>query len=170
SQLTIGTSYTTLTYLLIVRGLALGCALQPTQLVALAVVPKNLITAASSLNNALRNVFQSFGIALLGTVVQSQTINHAATLSEQVTPTSPSGLFVGQLGLLLQAKEGISLAGSHAGAVLLIIGQIQRQAAVLAFGDAYRITFFAAVLALGLSLLLPGRGEVKADPSLLSGG
>ena len=40
----------------------------------------------------------------------------------------------------------------------------------LAFGDAYRFTFFAAIVALGLSLLLPGRGGVKADPSMASGG
>lgn len=170
SQLTIGTSYTTLTYLLVVRGLALGCALQPTQLVALAVVPKRLIPAASSLNNAMRNVFQSFGIALLGTIVQTRTITHAEALSQQVTIASPSGLFVDQLGLLLQVRDGLGTAASHAGAVALMFGQIEKQASVLAFGDAYRFTFFAAIAALGLSLLLPGRGTIKADPSLMSGG
>ncbi len=170
SQLTITTSYETLRILLAIRGAALGFALQPTQLVALAVVPKRLIPSASSLNSAMRNVFQSFGIALLGTIVQSRTASHVASLSQQVTLTSPPGQFLGQLGLLLQLRGGIGDAAAHTSALALMLGQIERQAAVLAFGDAYRFTFFAALLAISLSLLLPGRGTVKADPSLMSGG
>jgi DHA2 family multidrug resistance protein len=170
SQLTIATSYDTLRILLFIRGMALGCALQPTQLVSMAVVPPRLIGSASSLNNAMRNVFQSFGIALLGTIVQSETTTHAATLSQQVTLTSPSGQFLGQMGLLLQLRDGIGGAAAHADAVMLLLGQIQRQASVLAFGDAYRFTFFAALLAIALSFLLPGRGGTRADPSMMAGG
>lgn len=169
SQLTIDTTYGTLRLLLLIRGMALGCALQPTQLVALAVVPKRLVTSASALNNAMRNVFQSFGIAMLGTVVQTQTINHTATLSQQVTPTSASGMFVGQLTALLQARH-LDPAAAHVSAIAYLVGQIHRQAAVLAFADAYRFTFFAALLAILLSLFLPGRGALKADPSVMAGG
>jgi DHA2 family multidrug resistance protein len=150
--------------------MALGCALQPTQLVSMAVVPPRLIGSASSLNNAMRNVFQSFGIALLGTIVQTQTTTHVATLSQEVTLTSSSGQFLGQMGLLLQLRDGLGGAAAHANAVLLIFGQIERQASVLAFGDAYRFTFFAAILAILLSLLLPGRGGTRATPGMMSGG
>jgi DHA2 family multidrug resistance protein len=170
SQITISTSYDTLRLLLLIRGAALGCALQPTQLVALAVVPRNLINSASSLNNAMRNVFQSFGVALLGTIVQTQTGAHAATLSQQVTLSSPPGVFIAQIGQLLQLRAGIGDAAAHANALALMLGQIERQAAVLAFGDAYRFTFFAALLAIALSLLLPGRGAVRAEPGMAAGG
>jgi MFS transporter, DHA2 family, multidrug resistance protein len=170
SQLTMGTSYETLRLLLLIRGAALGCALQPTQLVSLAVVPRRLLTSASSLNNALRNVFQSFGVALLGTVVQSQTAVHVATLRETVTATSTGGQFIGHLSLLLQLRAGIAATAAQTGALAVMVGQIQQQAAVLAFGDAYRFTFFTAVFAIALSFLLPGRGAVKADPSLMAGG
>jgi DHA2 family multidrug resistance protein len=165
-----GTSYETLRLLLVIRGLALGCALQPTQLVSLAVVPRHLLTSASSLNNALRNVFQSFGIALLGTVVQSQTAFHVATLSQNITPASTGGQFVGQVSLLLQLKDGLAATAAQAGALAVLIGQVHQQAAVLAFGDAYRLTFFTALLAILLSFLLPGRGAVRADPSMMAGG
>lgn len=168
SQITIETTYSTLRLLLLVRGAALGFALQPTQLVALAVVPKRLITSASALNNAMRNVFQSFGVALLGTIVQTQTINHTATLSQQVTSTSSPGIFVGQLAVLLQLHN-LSNVSAQAGALAYMLGQIRLQATVLAFGDAYRFTFFAALLAILLSFFLPGRGTVKADPSMMAG-
>src|SRR5258708_30763496 len=156
-----GTSYETLRILLLIRGMALGCALQPTQLVSLAVVPRHLLASASALNNALRNVFQSFGIALLGPVVQSETAYHAATLSQGVTATSAGGQFIGQLGLLFQLRAGLAASAAQTGALMLVIGQVQQQAAVLAFGDAYRFTFFTALLAILLSLLLPGRGQVN---------
>jgi DHA2 family multidrug resistance protein len=170
SQITIATTYETLRWLLLIRGAALGFALQPTQLVALAVVPRRLVTNASALNNAMRNVFQSFGVALLGTIVQSQAIAHTAVLSQAVTPNSAPGQFIGQLTALLQLRDGLSGPAAHLGALSMMLGQIERQATVLAFGDAYRFTFFAALLAIALSFLLPGRGAVKADPSLMGGG
>lgn len=169
SQLTLTTSYGELTWLLIVRGAALGCALQPTQLVALAVVPDRLLASASALNNALRNVFSSFGIALLGTVIQNRTISHVATLSQQVTPTSSSGQFLNQMSALLQMHDGLSAAQASSTAVMLVLGQIQQLASVLAFGDAYRVTFFAALVALAMSFLLPGRGAVRADRGMMGG-
>jgi hypothetical protein len=52
----------------------------------------------------------------------------------------------------------------------LMLREIGQQAGVLAFGDAYRITFVAAIAALFLSLLLPGKGAVRADPTALMGG
>lgn len=169
SQLTLTTSYGELRWLLVLRGAALGCALQPTQLVALAVVPRRLLTSASALNNALRNVFQSFGIALLGTIVQTQTVTHSVLISQQVTPTSVAGQFVSQVSTLLQIHNNLSQAHAYSTALMLLLGQIERQASVLAFGDAYRFTFFAALLAILLSFLLPSRA-LKADPSMMGGG
>lgn len=169
SRLTLTTSYGELTWLLIIRGAALGCALQPTQLVALAVVPDRLLANASSLNNALRNVFSSFGIALLGTVIQSATVTHVATLSQEVTPSSSSGQFLSQMGALLQAHGGLSATQASATAMLLVLGQIERLATVLAFGDAYRVTFFAALVALLLSFLLPGRMAPRSNRGMMGG-
>ena len=53
-------------------------------------------------------------------------------------------------------------------AVSMLLGQIAQQASVLAFGDAYRITFFAAVLAFFLAAMLPGR--IQSDPTAMPGG
>lgn len=164
SHLALDTPYDTLRWYLVVRGAALGCALQPTMLVALGVVPDRLRTNASSLTTAMRSVFQSFGVAMLSTVVQTQSAVHGAQLGWQVTPQAMQ-LGSPQLGAFVQA-HGLPAAGG----LLAILRAIRADAAVLAFGDAYRVTFFAAVVAMAAAFLLPGRGAVKVDPTALVGG
>jgi DHA2 family multidrug resistance protein len=168
SQITLTTSFDTLKVLLVVRGLALGCTMQPTQLSAMAVVPAQFRTNASSLNNAMRNVFQSFGVAMLSTVVTTQTLVHSQVLSWGVRPDTMQGEAVPQLSSTLQQSAGLSPPLADMAAVSMMLKEIGQQASVLAFGDAYRITFFAAVIAFFLAALLPGR--IKADPTAMAGG
>ena len=170
AHITLQTSFDTIRWLLVIRGVALGCAMQPTQLVAMSAVPERLRTQASSLNNAMRNIFQSFGIAMLSTVVETQSIVHSTVLDWQVRPGTPQGAAINQLSTFLQAHSGLAAQAAHGAAIAMILGEIGRQAAVLAFGDAYRITFFAALLAILAALLLPGRGAVKFDPSVMTEG
>lgn len=162
SQITLATSFDTLKLLLVVRGLALGCTMQPTQLSAMSVVPPQLQTSASSLITAMRNVFQSFGVAMLSTVVTTQTVVHSTVLSWNVRPDTVPGQTLPQLSATLQQTAGLSSSVGDIAAAVLMLNQIGKQGAVLAFGDAYRITFFAAVAAFFLAVLLPGR--IKAEP------
>src|SRR5579864_1499451 len=168
SQITMTTSFDTLKVLLVIRGLALGCTMQPTQLSAMAVVPAQFRTNASSLNNAMRNIFQSFGVALLSTVVTTQTTVHSMVLSWDVRPDTLQGQAMPQLSSTLQQAAGLTSPVADMAAMAMMLQQIGEQAAVLAFGDAYRITFFAAVLAFFLAMLLPGR--IKVDPTAMAGG
>jgi DHA2 family multidrug resistance protein len=167
SQITLTTDYATLRWLLVLRGLALGCTMQPTTLTALAAVPSELRTNASSLVTAMRSVWQSFGVAMLSTVVQTQSVNHAQVLGWQVRPDSSQGMFLLQTIAELQ-QAGMPQVAAHAAAVALVLSQIGQQASVLAFGDAYRISFVAALVAFGLSMVLPRRG-VSADPAAAMG-
>jgi hypothetical protein len=103
-------------------------------------------------------------------VIQTQSVVHSAVLGWQVRPGTLQGAFLGQVGALLQVYRDLSASAGHVVAVEVILGQVREQAAVLAFGDAYRITFFAALVATLLAVLLPGRGAVKADQSAMIGG
>jgi DHA2 family multidrug resistance protein len=173
SHITLETSYSTIRLLLTLRGVALGCTLQSSALVALNAVPARFVTNASSLNTAMRNVFQSFGVGLLGVIVQTQTVTHADLLGQQVTASSRAGLLMQQAAAgIQQATPGISHAAAQMQAGRLMMLQVERQATVLAFGDAYRFTFFAAVAAIGLSLFLPGRlkpSQATNEPSMAGG-
>jgi len=113
-------------------------------------------------------VFQSFGVAMLSTVVTTQTTVHSMILSWGVRPDTMQGQAMPQLTATLQQSEGLSGVVANAAAMAMMLQQIGQQAAVLAFGDAYRITFFAAALAFFLATLLPGR--IKADPMSMAGG
>jgi DHA2 family multidrug resistance protein len=168
SQITATTSFDELKVLLVLRGLALGCTMQPTQLSAMAVVPAQFRTNASSLNNAMRNVFQSFGVALLSTVVTSQTVVHSMVLSWGVRPDTMQGQAMPSLSASLQVSSGLTAPVADLAAMTMMLRQVGEQAAVLAFGDAYRITFLAAVIAFFLAALLPGR--IKVDPTAMAGG
>jgi DHA2 family multidrug resistance protein len=169
AHITLDTSYDTIRLLLILRGAALGCTMQSSQLVALNSVPARFLTNASSLNTALRNVFQSFGVGILGVLVQTQTLAHVSMLSQQVTATSPAGATLQQAAAgLMRSAPGISESAARARAGMIMMGEVHRQAAVLAFGDAYRFTFFAALIAIVLSLFLPGR--VRRSPEAAAEG
>jgi DHA2 family multidrug resistance protein len=169
SHLTLQTDYSTIRTLLIIRGAALGCTMQSSQLVALSSVPARYLTNASSLNTAMRNIFQSLGVALLGVMVQTQTVAHTAELTQQVTGESPGGMLVQQIATGLQhITPGISSAAALAQAKAIYMEQIVAQASVLAFGDAYRFTFFTALLAIFLSLFLPGRRRSAAPATVES--
>ncbi|HTE87306.1 MAG TPA: DHA2 family efflux MFS transporter permease subunit [Dehalococcoidia bacterium] len=158
SHLTLYTPYLTLQAYLVLRGAALGFTLQSANLVALNAVPARFVTNASSLFTATRNVFQSLGIALLGSVQQTATITHTDELRRNVIPGSPGALMIQQIASeMLRNTPGLSQIAAQAQAGMVVLGQIEQQASVLAYGDAYRFTFYAALLAIGLSFFLPGR-------------
>lgn len=169
SHLTLDTTYDALRGILVLRGLALGLAMTPTQLVGLAAVPEQQRTNASSIFTASKNIFSSFGVALLATIVEARSIFHAAVLGWQVRPGTVSGAAVSQIDSLLQAHAHLATPAAHLAAIEMIVAQVRQQAAVLAFGDAYRVTFFAALLAIVLATLLPGR-SVPIDRSAMAGG
>ncbi|HLG72248.1 MAG TPA: DHA2 family efflux MFS transporter permease subunit [Chloroflexota bacterium] len=164
AHITLDTTYTTLRWLLVARGLALGFSMQPTQVVAMSVVPPHLRTNASSVNTAMRGVFQSFGVAMLSTVVQTQSLVHSTMLSWQVTADSPQGSFLAQLVSSMQ-QAGMSAVQAQSVAAQELLAQISRQGANLGFADAYGVTFIAAIAAFCVAMLLPGRGMVHSDPA-----
>ncbi len=69
-HLTTTTPYWIICALMAVRGMALAGTMQPTQAAALSVIERDVLTRASSLLAVMRSVFQSLGVAILGTVLQ----------------------------------------------------------------------------------------------------
>ncbi|HZR42251.1 MAG TPA: MDR family MFS transporter [Ktedonobacteraceae bacterium] len=113
AQFTLTTPYTWLLVVFAIRGLGLGCVLQPLTVAALSKVPPRQYTQASSLNTVIRFVATSLGIAVLATLVQSRSSVHISALVRQLKPAS--GLVVAQvhqqgLDLALQDAFWLSLA------------------------------------------------------------
>ena len=167
SQIRADTSMGWIMFLLGLRGLAFGATIQTTFVTALSAVPLREIAHGSSLTNATRNVFQAIGIAILATVL-------AATLSPQISAlqqkflnappqpgTAPLAICQPAGGKLASAgpiSSGVA-AGDPPAQIPAQVAPLLAEACrenIAGFEHAYRITFFAAILALGIGVLLPG--------------
>jgi EmrB/QacA subfamily drug resistance transporter len=156
SSITLTIPYSSFQWLLIMRGFALGLCLQPLTVSALSQIPPRLLGQGTTTNTALRFVGSSLAVAILATLVQSQTLVHYAHLAERVTASSP----LGQLVPLLQAlfiSHGASSTLAYATALQEISGLVQRQAAVLAMQDGFRLSAILALVAIVASFFVTGQ-------------
>ena len=90
SQIQADTSIGWIIFLLALRGLALSLTVQTTMVTALSVVTRHELARGSSLSNATRQVVQSFGVAVLATVLAS-TISPSAGVAESVERRATPG-------------------------------------------------------------------------------
>ena len=144
------TPYGTIQLWLIVRSLALGFCFQPLSVSALSEFGPHNLAQASSVSTTVRFVMSSFAVAVMATLVQSQTAVHYAHLAEMVIPSSPLGQLIPQLQALFM-QTGASASAAYAAAVQTVSGILRQRATILAMQDAF-----------GLSLILNGIAIVAA--------
>jgi len=146
------------------RGVALGLTVQPLTVATLSEISPRQLPQASSLSTVNRAVASSLGIAVLATLVQTQTQIHFGHLAEQVTASSPLGQFV-QLIQAAFVARGADLPTAHAAALQLIARFfLQRLAFVLAIQDALRLTIFVTGLAIIAVLFVRGTRRPQRIP------
>ncbi len=115
--------------------------------ITMAYVPKEQMNNASAIFNLLRNLGGSFGVAFVATMLESRTQFHQSRLIDGLTPFSPNvAATLGQLKSYLDLKMG-AFAGHTLLAKQELYLQLQRQATILAFNDAF---FLEAVILLAL--------------------
>lgn len=169
-QLTLITTYSPYSWIqvmFILRGIALGLTIQPLTVAMLAEVRPQQLAQASSLNTVGRAVASSLGIAIIATLVQTQTAIHFGHLAEQVTASSPLGQLLPQLEAYFVA-HGASLDMAKTTALQLISGLLQRQSFVLALHDALILTLFVIALAIISTLFVRAsrKPERIQEPSI----
>jgi DHA2 family multidrug resistance protein len=134
--------------MLVLRGIALGLTVQPLTVFGLSEVKPRQLAQASSMNTVMRSVSSSLGIAVLATLVQSQTKVHFARLAEQVTASSQLGQLLPRLQALFVAR-GAGQAAAQSAALQVVSRLVQRQSFVLAIQDAFLVT----VVIIGLAII-----------------
>jgi ABC-type phosphate/phosphonate transport system permease subunit len=163
SQIRADTPISWIMFLLGLRGLAFGATIQTTFVTALSAVPLPEIAQGSSLTNATRQVFQAIGIAILATVLASTLSPQISALQQQFLNAPPQAgvapLAICQPGngikVAANLQSGELPAASIPAQVAPLLGEACREN-IAGFEQAYRITFFAAILAFLIGLLLPG--------------
>ena len=147
TYINIYSSYGWLQFMLVLRGLALGATVQPLTVATLSEIGPRDLAQASALSTVNRAVASSLGIAILATLVQTQSLLHFGHLAEQVTASSP----LGQLIPAIQAfyvSQGADLLSAHSAALQLVALFVKREAYILAIQDAFRLTIFVIVIAI----------------------
>ena len=82
------TSYQYVMAVMVARGIGLGLFMMPVTVMGMANIPLDKVSRASSINNALRQVSGSMGIAILTTVLQNRQIFHLQHIAESITVAS----------------------------------------------------------------------------------
>jgi DHA2 family multidrug resistance protein len=156
------TSINWIMFLLALRGLAFGATIQTTFVTALSAVPMPAIAIGSSLTNATRNVFQAIGVAILATVLAS-TLSPQISALQQKFLNAPPQMGVAPLAICQPTAAASVAANLQPGdppasipaQVAPLLGEACKEN-IAGFELSYRITFFIAILAFLIGLLLPG--------------
>jgi len=162
--ISVDSPYGWLQLMFILRGLALGLTVQPLTVATLSEISPRQLAQASSLSTVNRAVASSLGIAVLATIVQTQTQIHFGHLAEKFTVNSPLGELVPRLQALFIAR-GADTAAAYNAAVLLIARFIQREAFVLAIQDALWVTIGVTILAIIAVLFVRPSRRSQAGPA-----
>ena len=145
--------------LLVIRGLALGMTVQTTFVTALSVVPRLELPRGSSLVNALRQVVQAIGVAVLATVLASTLSPQVRAAQAQFEDAPASGAGHGGACTVprthVATPGGLGVIAATAGATPELLQQACTEM-VAGFERAYRLTFYLAMVAVLLGFLLQG--------------
>jgi EmrB/QacA subfamily drug resistance transporter len=157
-------SYGWLQLMLVLRGIALGASIQPLTVATLSEIRPRDLAQASSISTVNRAVSSSLGIAILATLVQTQSIIHYGHLAELVTANSPLGRIIP----FIQAyyiSQGASASAAYQAAIRLISLFVQREAYILAIQDAFRFTIAIVVLAIIATFFVRNRRRPEQIPA-----
>jgi len=161
------TPYGTIQLWLIGRSLALGFCFQPLAVSALSEIVPRRLPQATAVNTTVRFVTSSFAVAVMATLVQSQTAIHFSHLAELVTPSSPLGQLVPKLQALFMLR-GAPASTAYATAIRVIAGLVQRQATILAMQDAFRYSVILTGVAIIAAFFVRYRKVPPPTEQLLS--
>ncbi len=120
----------------------------PINVSAFAYVPRELTNMGTGIINLARNIGASVGLATVTTLLERRTQSHQARLMEGVNSMNPAfnNMVNGTASALM--THGASPSQASAQAHGMVLGLVQRQAAMMAFLDNFKllgIIFFAVI-------------------------
>jgi len=162
SKINLSTSNATIIFDTTFRSIGMGLAMMPITTAGMNTVPGNLIARASALNNVIRQVAASFGIAILTAIMQNRQAFHYATLKESVSVDSTAYYYIETIQAFL-ANAG-STSSSWNTAVSVMGGIVAKEALVRAIDDTFLVATLFIIVSLPFSFLL-GKTKKKAGKS-----
>ena len=161
SFLSLYTPYSWFQVLLVLRGLGIGLVAQPLIVAALSEIPPRQLAQASAINSVVRSVASSLAVAILATIIQTQSKVHYSHLVEQVTQNSPLGRLLPRLQALFVSR-GADLNAAKAASYREVAGLLQRQGYALAIQDGFLISVGIILIAIIAVFFIRGRKAPRA--------
>ena len=150
---------------LIIRGAGTVLMFLPLNLATIGPIPKRDISKATGFFSLTRQLGGSVGVALLATVLADRETFHHTILIEKLVANDPNVLErVATLQHGLVAR-GYDVASAHSGALRLLAGSVDVQAAVQSFNDTFWLTALLFIVSLPLVLLLGKRSGGAEAPA-----
>jgi DHA2 family multidrug resistance protein len=147
----------------VLQGVALACIFIPLSTVALSTIKRREMSAATGLNNLVRQLGGSFGVAIFASLMDRFTRQAATVLGSHVAAGDPLAYArLAQMKAALVAR-GMNTVAAGDQALRMLAAQVGGQAAMIGFERAFflgGILFFASI---PLVLLMDdGRGRANA--------
>lgn len=151
-HLNLTTSNSSIIFYTAFRSLGMGLAMMPITTAGMNTVPVNQVGRASALNNVIRQVAGSFGIASLTAVMQNRQAFHYARLSEGVSVDSVATSLMAQLqGYLSYAGAG---TGAKSAMMAVVSSLVARESLVKAIDDTFIVAALFIFIAIPLAFFL----------------
>jgi len=138
---------------LVVRGIGMGMIFIPLTTLALSQLKGAQIAQGTSLTNMMRQLGGSVGIALMASFIDRRMSFHRSVLSEHVTTASPACMARLQGATASFMRLGDPVWEAQRKAVAVLGGAVRRQAALMAYLDAYQLVGVFFILCLPLLLV-----------------
>jgi EmrB/QacA subfamily drug resistance transporter len=161
SSLDVTTPDSTFLMIIALRGIGMGFCMMPVMTFALAEVPFELISAASTLNNVLRSVFGGMATAIFASVLTSYEKFNLAVMVQTVTPDSGATLRIMSTAQVRLQQAGMSMQAAHQEAVTLLYQLTALRAYVLAFDKVFLIGSIILFFGIIPALLLYHKARIK---------
>lgn len=124
-------------YPLLIRGIGMGCLFVPLTTLALSGLNSKNMTQGVGLNNMMRQLGGSFGVALMTTFIQNRIHKHTSDLVSHVTVYDTTALQ--RLNMYVQAflQKGYSYADAQMAAYKALYGSVMKQAMLMSYTEAF---------------------------------
>ena len=148
----------------ILRGLPQVFAVAPAVTLGLGSLPLERLKYASGLFNMMRNLGGAVGIAACSAIINTRTNFHFLAIASNLTPADGAmARFVHATALRYGAMQG-SLQAGQVAALKQLWQLANREAATLAYADAFRAVMIAFIIATPLVLLMRNVGPPQTAP------
>ncbi|MGA3017009.1 MAG: DHA2 family efflux MFS transporter permease subunit [Bryobacteraceae bacterium] len=162
AKFSLGIDYRTAVYSRMLQSLGMAFLFVPISAAAFAYIPKERTGYATGLFNLARNIGGSSGIATVTTLLARRSQYHQSVLVSHLTPYDANYRDAVASATAMLHGRGASLPDAAVQAQGLIYGNMQRQAGMLAFSDAFWVMGVLFLLIIPLMFMMKGSGPVKS--------